>query len=401
MKVFAKILQYILALLMLGERIWKHWMVVRFFERRIPPQSTVAQLVSILQPILSGDPTLVVCLEQNLQLLSNYQLEYIWLVDSNDYEGQRICLELMQRYPRRNVQLILVSPPGDQMNPKMVKLIAGARVAQGEIICVLDDDTMLPDYGLEECLPYLDQPGVGLAFGLPYYVNFSNLWSGLVAYFVNSNSLLTYIPYTLLTEPFTINGMFYAMKRKTLQEVGGFTGLEKTLADDFAIAQRIREHGLRLIQTPLRHGISTQVDNPRSYRRLIQRWFIFPRESLMRYLSLREQCILYGLALFPVFLPLFLVLSLLLRPSRTKVVFVALYFGYDISIFTHFNHWYLHNASPLDTAWYVPLLRLLTPLQLLVALLSPQRIHWRGNLIRVEKGGCFRIVQHRTNGQEM
>jgi len=386
---------------MLGERIWKHWMVVRFFERRIPPRSTITQLVSILQPILSGDSTLGGCLEQNLQLLSHYQLEYIWLVDSNDYEGQRICLELMQRYPRRNVQLILVSPPGEQANPKMVKLIAGARVAQGEIICVLDDDTVLPDYGLEECLPYLDQPGIGLAFGLPYYVNFSNLWSALVAYFVNSNSLLTYIPYTLLTEPCTINGMFYAMKRTTLQTVGGFTGLEKTLADDFAIAQRIREHGLRLIQTPLRHGISTQVDSPRSYLRLLQRWFIFPRESLMRHLSLREQCILYGLALFPVFLPLFLVLSLLLRPSRTKAVFVALYFGYDISIFTHFNYWYLHNASPLHTAWYVPLLRLLTPLQLLAALLSPQRIHWRGNLIRVEKGGHFRIVQRRTNDQDI
>jgi ceramide glucosyltransferase len=384
-----KVLQCLLALLMIVERVWKHWMVIRFFGRRIPPRAITTQLVSILQPILSGDPTLSGCLEQNLQLLSHYQLEYIWLVDSDDHEGQRICLELMQRYPRCNVQLILLPPPNIQCNPKMVKLIAGARVAQGEIICVLDDDTMLPEYGLEECLPYLDQPGVGLAFGLPYYVNFSTSWSCMVAYFVNSNSLLTYIPYTRLTEPFTINGMFYALKRNTLNAIGGFTGLERTLADDFAIAQRVREHGLRLIQTPLRHGISTQVKGPRTYLNLIQRWFIFPRESLMRYLSLREQCVLYGTTLLPTFFPLLLFFSLLWRPSRAKVIFAALYASYDLGIFTHFNQWYLRNASPLRTAWYVPLLRIIFPLQLLIALVSPQRIQWRGHIIDVEKGGKF------------
>jgi ceramide glucosyltransferase len=378
MKVFPfskiKILQYFLVILMLGERSWKHWSVVRFFEQRIPPsQSAIPQLVSILQPILSGDPTLATCLEQNIQLLSHYQLEYLWLVDSNDYEGQRICLELMQRYPRRNVQLILVSPPGKQANPKVAKLIAGTRVAHGEIICMLDDNTMLPDYGLEECLPYLDQPRVGLAFGLPYYVNFSNIWSGLVASFVNSNSLLTYIPYTRLTEPFVMNGTFYAMKLETLRTVGGFAGLEKTPDEGFALAQRIREHGLRLMQTPLRHGISAQVNTPHSYLQRIQRWLTFPRQSMNHHLNRREQWILYGLALFPTFLPLFLILALLIRPSRTKAIFTALYFGYDMSIFTHFNYLYLHNSSPLRTAWYVPLLRVFLPIQFLVALFAPRR----------------------------
>ena len=85
-------------------------------------------------------------------------------------------------------------PPGERDNPKMVKLIEGARLATGDVFCVLDDDTVLPDGGLEQCLPYVDDPGVGLAFGLPYYVNFSNLWSSLVSYFVDSHSLLTYMP---------------------------------------------------------------------------------------------------------------------------------------------------------------------------------------------------------------
>ena len=119
------------------------------------------------------------------------------------------------------------------------------------MVCVLDDDTRLPDWGLEQCLPFLDRPGVGLAFGLPYYRHFGNLWSALVSLFVNGQSLLTYVPYTALSEPFTINGMFYALRREVLDAVGGFAGLEGILADDFAVASRLREHGYRLAQTPL------------------------------------------------------------------------------------------------------------------------------------------------------
>src|SRR6185312_7447416 len=82
-------------LLMLFERAWKHWIVIRFFRRPVPTSSFEPALVSILQPILSGDPTMRDCLERSLQLKSRYQLEYIWLTDSNDSAGQLICEQLM------------------------------------------------------------------------------------------------------------------------------------------------------------------------------------------------------------------------------------------------------------------------------------------------------------------
>ena len=164
-------------------------------------------------------------------------------------------------------------PPAPDVNPKMLKLIEGAKLAHGGVLVVLDDDTRLPDGGLEQCLPYLRQPHVGLAFGLPYYVSFQNVWSSLIAYFVNSNSLLTYIPYLQLTKPFTINGMFYAIRREVFEQVGGFAGLEGFLADDFAIARRIQAHGYELAQTPLRHAISTHVAGASHYLSLMQRWF--------------------------------------------------------------------------------------------------------------------------------
>ena len=384
-----------LLLLIFSERIIKHVLVMRFLGRPIPLEKTVVGIVSILQPILSGDPSLADGLEQNLLVKTRYPLEFLWLVDEDDDEAQRICRGLIERHPQKRCRLVLLPPPGVRQNPKMVKLIAGAELAQGDVLCVLDDDTRLPDYGLESCIPFLDQPGVGLAFGLPYYVSFGSFWSRLVAYFVNSHSLMTYIPYAMLSRPVTINGMFYAIRRIVLDKIGGFEGLENILADDFAVAQRLRRHGYALAQTPLRHSISTWVGSPRSYFNLIQRWFIFPRESMMRHLKGSEQVMFYGLALLPVVFP-WLVLGLgFLDP--TFWLAVLLYFIYDYLIFAHFNLDYLNKASPWKHSYAVPLIALLLPLQILAAVLSPQRITWRGHSMQAEAGGGFKFVRRRKS----
>lgn len=391
-----KKLAQLIGLFMLAERLWKHVMVVYFFRRRVPVSVSDPLLISIIQPILSGDPTMPDCLESSLKLKSRYSLEFIWLTDIDDMKGQQICQELINRYPELNVHLITLPPPNEGQNPKTIKLIAGSKIARGDVLCILDDDTMLSDYSLECCIPHLDQPGVGLAFGLPYYVNFSDPWSSMVSTFVNSNSLLTYIPYTMLTQPFTINGMFYAIRREVLVNVGGFEAIESIFADDFAVAQLLRSNGYRLAQTQLRHAISTSIKGPRHYISLVQRWFVLPRESLLRHLSWYDRSIIYVLGLVPSLFPLLLVISLILHPSRLRFGYTLLYFGYNFFIFTHLNKYYLKEATPWTRAWWVPIIQIIFPLQLLTALLSPQRINWRGNIVQVERGGKFRYVHRRS-----
>ncbi|MCU0495388.1 MAG: glycosyltransferase [Chloroflexaceae bacterium] len=386
----------LLLLLAFAERSWKFATVRRFFRRPLPSAS-LPERVSILQPILSGDPALPTCLEENLCMRTGYEVDFIWLLDEDDADGQCICRELMARYPQRPVQLVTLPPPAADENPKLVKLLAGTQLAQGEIIVVLDDDTSLPDAGLERCLPALDEPGVGLAFGLPFYRSFDNFWSRLVAVFVNSNSLLTYVPYTSLSQPFTINGMFYAMRREVYDDVGGFGELRHTLADDFAVAQHMRRQGYRLVQTPLCHPIRTTVHDGRHYRRLIQRWFIFPRESLMRQLRGRELELFYGVSALPAFVPWLLLLGALLLRRRRALLALLAYLAYDYAIVAQMNRAYLQGATPWRYSWLVPLLRLVFPAQLLAALLSPQRIVWRGHVMQVERGGGFRFTRRRTD----
>jgi ceramide glucosyltransferase len=385
----------LLAGAMLAQKIWKHWLVWRFFRRPIPPLAREPARVSILQPILSGDPMLEECLRANLTVRSRYQLEFIWLIDSDDMVAQALCRALAAAHQQHPVQIVTLPPPGRRDNPKTIKLIAGMAYAQGDVICVLDDDTRLPDWGLEQCLPYLDLPRVGVAFGLPYYCSFETIWSSLVSLFVNDQSLLNYIPYIAVTEPFTINGMFYAARREVLERVGGFSGLERILADDFAIASRFRARGYRLAQTPLCHAISTTVRGPRQYLSLIQRWFIFPRESLLRHLNGYDRAVLYGLGVLPALFPLLLLLALKIKPSARLWAYCLIYFGHSALAFRQIDAAYLRRVTPARYRWAAPVVELLFPLQLLAALLARQRIVWRGHVMQVERGGGFHFIRRR------
>src|SRR6202022_4594207 len=120
------------------------------------------------------------------------------------------------------------------------------------------------------------------------------------------------------------------------------------------------------------------------YMSLMQRWFVLPRESLLRHLGWYDRAIIYILGLIPSLFPLMLFVSLLVRPSRGKLGYALLYSGYSFSIFARLNARYLGHATPGSKVWWVPVIQVIFPLQLLIALLSPQRINWRGNIVQVE-----------------
>jgi ceramide glucosyltransferase len=380
-----------LAAMSFAERAWRYAQVARFFRRPAPELRCPPRCISILLPVMSGDPTMPMCLEENLRMRTAFPIEFHWLLDDNDADAAHIAAELIARYPEQTVFLHRCPPANGRSNPKMTKLIRGLPETRGDVVCVLDDDTVLPDFDL-------DQPGVGLAFGLPYYRHFANLWSALISCFVNGTSLLTYVPYTVLTDPFTVNGMFYLMRRDVLDAVGGFAGLEGILADDFAIGQRFREKGYKLAQTPVRHSLRTHVRDAAHYNGLIRRWFVFPRESLLRHLHGRDRAVLLALGIGSNLLPLTALAALALFPSWPGVLAVALMLAHSGYVAARINWGFLGGATP---ARFLPLtlaVHLLFPLQLLAALLTPkQRVQWRDKVMEAERGGTFRIV-HRHDG---
>ena len=163
----------------------------------------------------------------------------------------------------------------------------------------------------------------------------------------------------------------------------------------FAVAQRFRQAGYRLVQSPLRHAVSNHVASGGAYWRLLTRWLTFPRESLLRHLTRRAIALLYANTLVPTFAPIALLGLALWQQDWPPALIGMGYLLVNWVIFLALDRRYLGGHSPLGGSWLVPVTQLLLPIQLLVAMLFPQRINWRGHIMQVERGGGFRLVRRR------
>jgi ceramide glucosyltransferase len=119
--------------------------------------------VTVVQPILSGDPALVACLARNLE--NQPDARFLWLVDDNDAAGRAIAASLAQQLGRAAVTVVVGPPPCDGENPKMAKLMRAEAEVTSDVLLVLDDDTVLPPGGAA-ALAKLAQAG-DIATGLP------------------------------------------------------------------------------------------------------------------------------------------------------------------------------------------------------------------------------------------
>ncbi|TNM36423.1 glycosyltransferase [Nocardioides albidus] len=236
-----------------------------------PSDDAIARVV-VVQPILSGDPGLEDALRDNLLSLSGAR--FVWLVDEDDAQAQRVVDRIG---PAPRVEVRLCPPAPDGVNPKLAKLQPALDAcADDEILLVLDDDTRLPRASLGALLGGLER--ATLATGLPAYLPGSTPWARLIEQFVDNNAALTYLPMA----PVTINGMCWAMRVADLRGIGGFTPILRNLTDDLAVAGAVQRGGGTICQTASPQWITTTVDSPKHYVRLMHRWMLFADLLLRR-----------------------------------------------------------------------------------------------------------------------
>ena len=149
------------------EKGWKYYQVNDFLREPFHKAGSPLPSVSILQPILSGDPTLPACLEANLRQQTQYQLEFIWLVDEDDFVGQRICKELAHRYAGMAIRIVVLPAPAPHQNPKMVKLIAGMQSPAAISFAFSMTIHVSPIRAWSSASPHLTNPMLGWLLGCP------------------------------------------------------------------------------------------------------------------------------------------------------------------------------------------------------------------------------------------
>lgn len=332
--------------------------------------------LTVLQPILSGDPALSATLAHGPD--HTPAARFVWLVDEDDPVGLAVAKDLAAHRP--NVKVVVGRPPQDGENPKTLKLIRGEGLVATMAVAVLDDDTTLAQGGLAQ-LAAVAQAGGGLATALPTWGRQpQNAFEALVAGFVDGQGASAYLAMARLGRNRTINGMAYAADARTLHRIGGFAAMGHSVTDDWAIARLFADHGYPIVQTAVPARVAVTLHGPAEGLRLLRRWTVFAH----RYVAANMDPAMVGLVLLPALLPLpGLVLAACAGP-------LALMLWLGLLVARAWLHRRLVRAIGgvgAAPVWAIVTAELALPLLSLAAAVRPQRIRWRNRRMRLTAGG--------------
>ena len=294
------------AILYLVIQSLKTVLAITFYRSRTECRRPV-QSLSVLTPILSGDPSLENNLRGHLNVIPPDSHLY-WIIYEHDAEAQRITTAIARDHQSPSHQspshpcaiTILQCPeiPFDA-NPKAYKMQLAVPLLDTRYVCVLDDDTIPSLETLEAAIGALESADVYT--GLPCYQRGTAFWSDMICHFVANNVISTYLATQWFGPPVSLNGMFYVMKTETLRSYGGFTPIFPFLCDDYALARVVKEHGGVIHQSVLPHSTKTHAETSREYFRLFHRWFAMAM-VLFRDQPLHGKGMILGLLGLPPFL---------------------------------------------------------------------------------------------------
>jgi ceramide glucosyltransferase len=336
------------------------------------PKTGRADDVTILQPILSGDPALERCLRANLE--ANPTAQFLLLVDEDDPTAR----EIAGRLARPNVRVLIGPPPADGENPKSAKLARALAHVGTPLFAVLDDDTMLPAGGAARAAGVLAQGD--LVTGLPFYERGGGFWSDLLAAFVNGAALATYPCAARFGQQRTINGMFYLGRADELRALGGFAAIAGSLTDDYAIAKLYLNAGRRIVQSAIVHPLCTTVTGAAHYASIMRRWMIFA----LRYVRENRSPFTLGLIGLPTVLaPLIVLAGMITSWTAFLLAFGAL--AAKAAAMAFLRHRFAADRTGIASIGLEMLADLLTPLHLIAALARPNAFRWRSRAMRMDR----------------
>lgn len=234
-------------------------MVFRLAARR-PPAPALWPAVSILKPLHGDEPGLHENLASFVQQDYPGEMQLLLGVQLPSDTAIPVAEALIAAFPDRDIRLV-VDERHRGRNRKVSNLANLAERARHEVVVLADSDMRVgPDY-LGRVVASLAQPGTGVAtcpyHGLPE----AHLPARLLALGIDTH----FLPGVAMSVGLGIGhpclGSTIALRRETLDAVGGFAAIADALADDHELGRRVRRLGLRIAMTPFSIGhVCAQAD---------------------------------------------------------------------------------------------------------------------------------------------
>lgn len=227
-----------------------------------PPLPKIAPRVAILKPLHGVDQNLAANIESYLEL--DYpKSEYYFGVSSYEDPAAGLPVAFKARYQFAPITLIVGEEPGCE-NRKVAKLIKmSGRADRAEIFLLSDADIHVDRDHLRRVVGELEaDPKIGAVTCLYRARPNGSFASRLEAMFVNTD----FAPMVMLSEAIEpvryALGATIALKRETLEAIGGFRALKDLLADDYFLGKMAAGRGF---EVRLSHSIVTIATTEKTF----------------------------------------------------------------------------------------------------------------------------------------
>jgi ceramide glucosyltransferase len=143
-------------------------------------------------------------------------------------------------------------------NAKVGNILNGSARARGEVLVFSDSDMRVAPTYLADIVAALEDPQVGIACTLYRAEGATNLFEDLELLSLNADFVPAMIFAMETNAGLGCTGASLAIRRSTLDRIGGLAPLAEFLAEDFEIAHRVAQEGLRVVFVP--HVAATRVE---------------------------------------------------------------------------------------------------------------------------------------------
>ncbi|HEY4076180.1 MAG TPA: bacteriohopanetetrol glucosamine biosynthesis glycosyltransferase HpnI [Rhizomicrobium sp.] len=355
-------------------------LVCRFMGREQKP-AAAPSAVTILKPLYQCEPDLFQNLETFFTQDYSGAVQIVFGVHDEADPALPVVRALQAKYPDFDTAIVADTALYGA-NAKVSNLINMLPRAKHHTLVLSDSDIAVGSHWLAQVTAALARPGVGIVTclytGEPAQDG-HRLWSSLAAMGTSYEFLPNAVLGTSLGLAAPCFGSTIALRRETLDEVGGFAAFADQLADDYEMGRAVRARGYTLAIPAMGVGHTTAENTVADLFRHELRWTRTIR--LVNPAGHLGSFVIHGFAFA-------LMATMLLHFNTVSLLILAATLGARLMLKSRIDGAFGTYAGP---AWLMPARDLLS-FVVFVASLFGETVHWRGTHFAVEPSGAMSQV---------
>ncbi len=378
---FSHELLALLAALSLGLTLWQ-WVVARRFplHRRSHGQ-TYAPAISLLKPLKGCDDATEECLRSWFKQQYGGEVQILFGVAAATDPVCDVVHRLQREFPDSDAELVVCGKLAGE-NAKVSKLAQLDLLTKHGVLIVSDADVRVPPDFLASVVAPLKDSKVGLVncfYRLANPTTPAMRWEAIA---INSDFWGNVMQSQSLKPMDFALGAVMATRRKQLDQIGGFSVLVNTLADDYQLGNRIARQGSEIAISPV---VVECWSGPMGWTEVWKHQLRWARTIRVCQPAPYFFSILNNATLWPLLLVAWL-------PSPAALSMASLCWGVRVLTAMDLERRMTQRWGHVLYSWLVPVKDLLQAAIWFMAF-TGDRIEWRGVQMRMRRDGTLARIE--------